>query len=148
MKAKITKADQSNAQNPPSSREQTNSMIVCTVVKGDIKEIITARFYMSRSSQASVVYCNLWIKGICSGRGSASGCGYHKESAALDSAITSAGITLYGTPYEVGTPRTRGNDKIDYTREAHIDGCGSESMRDALLDIARDICKARKAQVL
>ena len=63
---------------------------------------------------------------------SAGGYGYHKESAALDSAIKSAGIELYGSNYS-----TWGDSKPDYKRRAHIGGCGNGSMLTALKAIAR-----------
>ena len=83
---------------------------------------------MGRSNSASVVYCSIWVhshvpqdsglkNGYWSGRGTAGGGGYHKESAALAGAIESAGITL----------------------EGNIGGCGEGSMRHALTAIARSL---------
>lgn len=49
---------------------------------------------------ASVVYCSVWIRQpghgspSFAGHGSAGGYGYHKESAALEAAMHSAGIKL------------------------------------------------------
>lgn len=161
MKAKIVKENQFNA-SQPKNKETVNTLRVCAVVKGEIKEVITARFYMGRSSQASVVYCCLWVSGVCSGYGTASGYGYHKESAALQEAIHSAGIELYGTPYKAGKQRTkteqsynhetkeytRTERKIDYSQPAHISGCGSTAMIDALGDIARDVLCYKKVKVI
>jgi len=161
MRAKIIKPDQFNA-SQPQNKETVNELKVLTVKKGDINEVITARFYMGRSAQASVVYCCLWVSGKCSGYGTASGYGYHKESAALAAAITSAGIELYGTPYKAGKQRAeieqsynhdtkeyvKTEHKIDYSRRAHISGCGSTAMVDALSDIARDILGYKKVKVM
>ena len=161
MKAIISKPDQFNA-SQPRNKEQVNELKVLTVKKGEISEIITARFYMGRSAQASVVYCCLWVPGKCSGYGTAGGYGYHKESAALQAAINSAGIELYGTPYKAGKQRaeiklsydpekkeyTQTERKIDYSRKAHISGCGETAMTDALTDIARDILGYKKVKVL
>ena len=161
MKAKIIKPAQFNA-SQPNNKETVNTLRVMTVKKGEISEVITARFYMGRSANASVVYCCLWVSGVCSGYGTAGGWGYHKESAALGAAIRSAGIELYGTPYKAGKQRTeteqsynhetkeytRTEHKIDYTRTAHISGCGSTAMVDALTDIARDILGYRKVKVM
>jgi hypothetical protein len=65
---------------------------------GEMREIIDCRLYMSRSGDgASPVYCSLWILGgehWTSGRGTASGYGYHKCSAAVSSALSSAGVIL------------------------------------------------------
>jgi len=59
---------------------------------------IDARFYMGRSSQASTVYCSVWIHNrngeFSAGRGSAGGYGYDKESQALEEALNSAGVTF------------------------------------------------------
>jgi len=157
MKAKIVKPGQFNA-SQPSNKEITNTLNVYTVVKGEIKEVITARFYMGRSASASVVYCCLWINNVCSGKGNAGGYGYHKESAALQAALTSAGIELYGTPYKSGAQKTEEhynpNTKqlettpISYKKTCHIDGCGDTAMRDALTDIARDILGYKKVKVI
>jgi hypothetical protein len=160
MKAKIIKPNQFNAQQPASSKEVVNTLTVLTVVKGEIKELAVARFYMSRSAQASVVYCCLWLHGDkgASGKGSTGGWGYHKESAALQEAINSAGIELYGTPYKAGTQRTESHwnnttgttveTPIDYKRVVHIGGCGSTAMEDALTDICRDVLGYKKVKVV
>lgn len=161
MKAKITKPEQFNAMQPK-NKETVNELKALTIRKNEISEVITARFYMGRSAQSSVVYCCLWVSGKCSGSGQAGGYGYHKESAALDAAIKSAGIELYGTPYKSGKQRTETEHshnhetkeyttterKIDYSRQAHIGGCGSTAMVDALTDIARDILGYKKVKVL
>jgi len=89
------------------------------------KRIVTpvdVRIYMGRSQSSSVVYCSIWARSRkgkklmtvttigkkevktlttgdvlhCSGRGSAGGCGYHKESAAIEDAFTSAGFSFAG----------------------------------------------------
>lgn len=56
------------------------------------------RCYMGRSASASVVYAVLWVRCAdghwTSGSGHAGGYGYHKESAAIADAISSAGVTL------------------------------------------------------
>lgn len=58
--------------------------------------VFDARFYMGRSASASTVYCSVWIHGkdgaYRSGRGNAGGYGYHKESAAMESALAAAGF--------------------------------------------------------
>jgi hypothetical protein len=157
MKALILKAGQFNALQPK-NKEIVNTLRVCAVVKGEIQEVITARFYMSRASSASVVYCCLWIDSVASGRGQAGGYGYHKESAALQAAIASAGVELYGTPYLGGRQKTEERYncetkkmetvKLDYEQRTYIGGCGDESMRSALIDIARDVLGYKKVTVL
>ena len=88
------------------------------VVTDALKEIITVRCYMGRSSSASVVYASIWINahGIhTSGKGQAGGYGYDKTSAAIAEAIESAGITL----------------------DTGISGVGDCAIREALKAIAR-----------
>lgn len=84
-----------------------------------LREAITVRWWMGRSANASMVYCSVWVRtrdgGDLSGRGSAGGYGYHKESAAFDDAVTSAGIKL----------------------RQSVHGCGDGSVRHALQAIAK-----------
>ena len=124
----------SNAYNYSGEKETTCRYIVIGKLNGKLQSIVEARIYMGRSSSASKVYCSLWINGenYCSGSGSAGGWGYHKESAALDSAIRSAGIELYGSNYSHW-----GDSKPDFKKRAHIGGCGAGSMETALKAIAR-----------
>lgn len=100
----------------------TATLIAFDKSKPDVepfKNVIEARFYMSRSGGgASPVYCALWISARdgkhFSGRGGARGYGYHKPSAAFDEALGSAGVKL----------------------QRHIDGCGSSAVRVAMHAIA------------
>jgi len=70
--------------------------VVATDKQNAIKEIIIVRWYAGRSAKATVLYCNVWIRGglWCSGHGSANGGGYDKKSAALAYALESAGVKL------------------------------------------------------
>lgn len=58
--------------------------------------VVTARFYWP----GDVAYCCVWVHGWAVGKpsgqgyGKAGGYGYHKESAALESALRDAGITF------------------------------------------------------
>ena len=125
----------SNARNYGGEKETVTTMRVVARVNGKLATPVEARFYMGRSRTASTVYCALWVHGAnvyTSGSGQAGGGGYHKESAALQSAITSAGIELHGSNYALSE-----GDAEDLTKRAHIGGCGSESMRAALLAIAK-----------
>ena len=106
MKAIITKQVE-NARNMAGEKETISKYIVLAKIKGQTREIVDARVYMGRSRNSSTVYASIWVHGADSagreiyttGRGAASGYGYHKESAAIASAISSAGIELYGSPY-------------------------------------------------
>jgi hypothetical protein len=175
MKAKLIKPDQSNAYNYGRDKELVSAYSVVGTINGELREIVTARAYMGRSNSASVVYMSLWVHGAihASGKGSAGGYGYHKESQALADAIQSAGIELYGSQYadekgmewrdypnqewsqeargaayaeseEAGkrydwrvSKYARKLVKEDLKKRAHIGGCGSDSMRQALLAIAK-----------
>lgn len=61
------------------------------------RTVVDARCWMGRSGSASTVYAAVWIRTRdgrhLSGRGTAGGGGYHKESAAVDAALRSAGVT-------------------------------------------------------
>lgn len=110
------------------------------------REIVDCRTY----GAGVALYCSIWVQGIkenkkpagwvcgsTSGRGSAGGYGYHKESAAVGDAIRSAGILLTGSPY--GLPSnydTPAQTRATLKKPAHIGGCGDESIRWALLAIA------------
>jgi len=84
----------------------------------EIRSVVHAIFWMGRATSSSVVYCSVWITKrdgqSLSGRGSAGGGGYHKESAALEDAILSAGVRL----------------------DRSISGAGDYSMREAMEAIA------------
>lgn len=94
--------------------------------------IVDARLYMASGRNANRVHCSIWCNSVdrafyTSGYGNADGYGYHKQSAALQAAIDSAGIELYGSPYNRKDPDE--NKK----RRARIDGCGDTAMNDAIL---------------
>ena len=70
---------------------------------GKFIELVTARWYMGRSSSSSVVHCTVWFHSqVCefakgewsdaSGSGHAGGGGYCKQSAAFEDAMRNAGI--------------------------------------------------------
>ena len=111
----------SNARNYSQEKELVNRLQVVAKVGDKYETPIDARFWMGRSRSASVVCCSIWIHGQnnghykdLAGRGTASGSGYHKESAALNDAIRSAGVVM-------------GSD---------FGGCGEGAMRHALTAIA------------
>lgn len=152
MRAILPAVEISNA-SQPQNKETINAWVALTSTKGGTEELVTVRWYMSRASSASVVYCCIWVHGKpfrVSGRGSAGGHGYHKSSAALQDAITSAGIKLVGSLYQ-GTKATyeqieRQEDgsykrvlhKQDFKKECFIDGCSDTASADAI----RAICEA------
>lgn len=97
IKAQIVKK-QENARRPDNKELVSAFSLVVRLPSGELREVITACCYMGRSASASVVYAVIWVKCAdghwTSGNGSAGGWGYHKESAAIASAIKSAGIEL------------------------------------------------------
>lgn len=131
MKAKFIPGDFRNAYNYGHKLETVSGYVVMALKGGKIVEAVTARFYMARHSDgASPVRCALWVHGDAdrSGKGNASGYGYHKESGALDSAITSAGITLHGDPY---------GREADTDKPCNIHGYGEAACEHALTAIAK-----------
>ena len=134
------KTCKSNAKNYSQEKELVSRYLV--IDKKTEKVIIDCRCHMGRSSNSSQVYASVWInsiKPLCedaegfttytSGRGMAGGYGYHKESAAIDAAISSAGFTLFGSASGYG-------DKPDFKNTCHIDGVGESAIKSALLAIA------------
>jgi len=97
IKASIVKK-QENAKCLDNKELVSAFSLVVRMPDGSMREVITARCYMGRSASASVVHAVLWVR--CkdgewtSGSGHAGGYGYHKESAAIADAISSAGVTL------------------------------------------------------
>lgn len=127
--ARFTTA-QNNAKNYSQDKETINKFVI--VDKTTERTIVDCRLYMGRSSNSSKVYASIWVNikdlkmpkdwvyGFTSGTGSAGGYGYHKQSAAVQDALTSAGIELYNA---------------DKTRR-YIDGVGDSAIREALLAVA------------
>lgn len=152
MKAILPKIEVYNA-SQPQNKETISSWVALANTKEGIKELVKVRWYMSRTSSASVVYCCIWVHGKLfrmSGKGQAGGYGCHKPSAALQDALTSAGIKLVGSPYH-GTKATyeqterqedgsykRVSYKQNFKKECSIDGCGATSSEDAI----KAICEA------
>lgn len=151
MKAVFTKP-QSNAYNYSRDKELVGAYSVLGKINGALVEIVTARAYMGRSRNASTVYASVWVSAgdkTTSGKGSAGGYGYHKESAAFNDAIRSAGVELYGSAY--GEPdRYNYNEQREYTakertamkraankKRCFIGGVGDSAMRAAFEAIAR-----------
>lgn len=177
MKAIITAARQ-NAKNYANDKETVSKYVVLAKHPGrkELHTFVDCRVYMGRSASASVVYASIWVHGYTasnvrptiegpisdiystmyaeiytSGTGSAGGYGYHKESAAIADAISSAGIELYGDVYENSqSHRWNYNEQRENTpkeiaaikrrlskQRAHIGGVGDSAVRAALLAIAR-----------
>jgi hypothetical protein len=141
MKAVLPASGVSNARNDNDKRELVGYYKL--IDKKTEKTVIDCRLYMGKSSSASAVHCSLWVRSPdmngfeSSGRGTASGYGYHKQSASVGSAIANAGIELFGSPY--GHPvngDSPARTKALLKQRAHIGGCGSGSLECALAAIA------------
>ncbi len=94
---------QSNAINLGDKKEVINSRVLIAFKDNKFIELITARWYMGRSSSSMLVQCSVWFHSAvmekshaqwtdCSGRGKAGGGGYCKQSAAFADAMRNAGI--------------------------------------------------------
>jgi hypothetical protein len=96
MQVKFTEA-QSNGKNRD-DKEVIKAWNLIGFKKGEFKELATIRWYMGRSSSASVIYCSIWVyphdwlHESTAGNGQAGGGGYCKQSAAFEYAINSAGL--------------------------------------------------------
>lgn len=125
MKAKIKENRCENGK-WQDGKEQIAAWAVVAFQKGMFEQAVTVRFWRARKSDgAGPVYCSLWASGgdvYLGGHGTARGWGYHKQSAALQEALSSAGVELFAD---------NGKDRV------HIDGHGESAMRDALTALAR-----------
>lgn len=139
MQAKITKQVQ-NAKNYDGDKERVNTLKAVGKLPGsdELQTICEARMWMGRSRSSSTVYCSLWVHrgGGTSGRGTAGGGGYHKESQALADAISSAGIELYGDTHTCYDHKTGAIIPEDLTKRAYIGGVGESAMQRAMEAIA------------
>ena len=143
MKAKFTKQVM-NARRDY-KKVQVDQWLLVTLHKGELKTVVQVECTMGASRNSSVVHANIWVGGPkeTSGHGSAGGGGYHKVSAAVDSAIDSAGIKLYGSPvsdrnglvwtYDGGE---RVQETEDLKQQCHIHGVGDNAVKVALMAIA------------
>ena len=147
MKAVITKQNQ-NGTNYANNKEVVSTWTVVGKINGELRDVVTLRCYMGRSSSASVVYASIWVSGrdcYTAGSGSAGGGGYDKQSAAAQEAIARAGIELYGDVYAVNGKRSEYNyttkqtevTKENLKKRAYIGGVGSTAIEAAILAIAK-----------
>jgi len=125
MKVKMPKTETFNARNLTGEKETICRRTVVALHKGELRNAVAVRWHTGRSQSASTVYCSVWIHAAngqsVSGHGRAGGCGYHKESAAFEAALDSAGVGLL----------------TDDGRVAHIGGRGELAIREALEAITR-----------
>ena len=134
LRAVLPASGCSNAKNLGDKKEIVGQykLIGLRMVDGtpQFNEIVDLRLYMGKSRSSSQVYASIWISSkdfYTTGYGVAGGYGYCKQSAAADSALRSAGIELFGTPYGCGA--------AELTRAASIHGVGESAIREAILAI-------------
>ena len=136
-----------NAKNLSGEKALINRILV--IDKKTERTIVDARIWMGTSRNASTVYASVWMNGVrgkktenfhTCGYGTASGYGYHKQSAALQSAFTSAGVIFFGSPYNrVETVNINGEtveEKGWRNKRAYFGGCGDLAMTNACLAAA------------
>lgn len=103
---------------------------------GELCEAITVRTYYGQGNGLHPLRACVWVRmadrteGL-SGRGSASGCGYHKGSAAIADAVGSCGIKLYGSAYRYPT------EPVDFKKQIYFGGTGSGAYAEIFQAIAR-----------
>ena len=126
-----------NAQQPKTPMVGCGSLVAKR--NGGMSEVITVRTYFNeKGSGMNPVKACVWISradgsGESSGLGSASGCGYHKESAAIAEALGSAGVSLFGNLY----PRYGDSTRVDYKKQIHFGGTGASAYREIFEAVAR-----------
>ena len=130
MKANVTHIRETAKNFPPSRNGFDREIAVLDPKTG--RAVLTARIYQPGTQ----VTCLLWVYGSTygCGIGRASGYGYHKASAALQDAISDAGITLHGDVY--------GRTATD--NRANIGGVGDSAMLEACEAIARAVTGKRR----
>lgn len=124
-----------NANTPTTALSGTGSLVA--VRKGELCEVITVRTYWNpRGNGMQPVRACVWIKHPAdgawrSGKGAASGCGYHKESQAVADAVSSAGVELWGSAYSYN------REPVDMKKRVYFGGTGSSAYPDIFKAIAR-----------
>src|SRR6185436_15552495 len=105
-------------------KERIASRELIAFKDGKFKSLLTARWSMSKSSDASVIYCALWAGdneiGHGNGVGKAGGGGYCKQSAAYEYALNQAGF------YPTDPISGRGMSVVEESMEALAHHLGFE----------------------
>lgn len=146
----VIKNPNSNGRNLGNEKNLDSVYTVVAVIKSKLHEVLTVKVYTSKSKGASTVHASLWLSipgGLyCSGTGSASGWGYHKESEAIARAIESAGVELFGNVYStcewnslsgVSEKEHKAQIRLANKTKADIGGCGDNAVTQALTAIVK-----------
>lgn len=137
LTAKFIAGDFQNARQPD-NKECTDRIELVARHGKELHNPVSVRCWMGRSSSASTVYACVWIRdrngNWRSGKGQASGYGYHKMSAAVGDALRSAGVELYGNVYS-----NTDNSEAAKTakKRAYINGVGESAVRSAMEAVAK-----------
>ncbi len=125
-----------NARQPDTPLSSAWSLVVRH--KGEMREAVCVRsYYNPKGSGMQPVRACIWIRPADSGaewrsgKGSASGCGYHKESAAVADAVSSAGVRLFGSAYSYRS------EPVDMKKPLHFGGTGDSAYQAIFEAIAR-----------
>lgn len=136
VRATFTNADKrKQAQQPRNPLSGTGSLTVTH--KGELREVITLRtYYTEKGSGMQPVRACVWIHSADggewrTGRGSAGGCGYHKESQAIADAVSAAGVQLWGSLYNYRA------EPVDMKKAIRFGGTGSSGYAEIFKAIAR-----------
>lgn len=142
LRATLSETARENAKQPSTPLSSSWSLVVKH--GGALIEAVTVRtYYNAKGSGLQPVRACVWVRpapgaGIDyrSGSGSASGCGYHKESAAIASALRSAGVALLGRPRGHRAEPMREQDRA---RPFDFGGTGSSYYPEIFEAVARAV---------
>lgn len=111
LKATLPRSPALNGRNYGGEKEMVRAMSAVVYSRGELLQPVKVRWYMGRKADgAGRVYCSVWIHGRgteCAGHGWAGGYGYDKESAAFESALGGAEVTLSESIGGAGDTATR-----------------------------------------
>ena len=124
MKVTLTEKQNINIKHRKENSFQ-QEFIGLAIVGDEIKEAVNCRIYGTQSRN----YCCIWYRNdniYSSGSGYAGGYGYHRPSAAAETAMTQAGVKL----------------------SEYISGRGDYSIQDAVLAITKELYPNTVCQVI
>jgi hypothetical protein len=137
VRATFSATAQENARMPDTPMVSAWSFVVKH--GGELREAVCIRtYYAQRGTGMQPIRACVWIRpaeknaNYRSGKGSAGGCGYHKESQAIEEAFSSAGVSFYGR-----APWSRDESRVDWKKRFYFGGTGGSGYRDVFEAVAR-----------
>ena len=127
--ATLPTEDHNNGFNWSGQKEMTDAYALVVLHDGELREVVTVRWYMGRSRSAQTVLCSVWVRrndngvSVTAGTGKAGGYGYCKRSATFDDAVRSAGIKLGHDVHGSGM------STVEVAMNAIADACGYGQVR-------------------